>query len=78
MIDPLFEEVVAESIEVIRETGRASTSALQRRLRIGYILAARIMDELEKRGIVGPINGAEPRKVLNLENAQPQKGHTEP
>ena len=51
-------------IEVIRSEQKASVSLLQRRLRLGYGRAARIMDELENRGIVGPSNGAEPRDIL--------------
>jgi len=58
------EALVEQSIEVIRQSGRASVSVLQRRLRIGYTRAARIMDLLEERGIVGPGKGAEPRDIL--------------
>lgn len=58
------EELVAQCIEVVRQEGKASTSLLQRRLRLGYTRAARIMDLLERRGIVGPENGAKPREVL--------------
>ncbi len=58
------EALVEQSIEVIRQTNRASVSILQRRLRIGYTRAARIMDLLEERGIVGPGKGAEPRDIL--------------
>lgn len=58
------EELVAQCIEVVRQEGKASTSLLQRRLRLGYTRAARIMDLLESRGIVGPENGAKPREVL--------------
>jgi S-DNA-T family DNA segregation ATPase FtsK/SpoIIIE len=58
------EELVEQAIEVIRQTNRASVSILQRRLRIGYTRAARIMDLLEERGIVGPNKGAEPRDIL--------------
>ena len=53
-----------QCIEVIRQSKRASVSILQRRLRIGYTRAARIMDILEERGIVGPHKGAEPRDIL--------------
>jgi hypothetical protein len=49
---------------VIRSEQKASVSLLQRRLRLGYGRAARIMDELENRGIVGPSKGAEPRDIL--------------
>ncbi|MEY2409950.1 MAG: segregation ATPase FtsK/SpoIIIE, family [Verrucomicrobiota bacterium] len=58
------EELIEQCIEVIRSEQKASVSLLQRRLKIGYGRAARIMDELENRGIVGPSNGAEPRDIL--------------
>jgi len=56
--------MLPKALEVIRTTKRASTSNLQRKLKIGYNRAARIMDELEERGIVGPDNGAQPREIL--------------
>ena len=58
--DPLFEEAV----EAVTQYERASASLLQRRLSIGYARAARILDELEARGIVGPAEGSKPREVL--------------
>src|SRR6185436_8982997 len=58
------EEIIQDCIEVIRSEHKASVSLLQRRLRLGYGRAARIMDELEDRGIVGPSKGAEPRDIL--------------
>jgi S-DNA-T family DNA segregation ATPase FtsK/SpoIIIE len=58
------EDIVQDCIEVIRSEQKASVSLLQRRLRLGYTRAARIMDELENRGIVGPSKGAEPRDIL--------------
>jgi len=58
------EELIQQCIEVIRSEQKASVSLLQRRLRLGYTRAARIMDELERRGIVGPSKGAEPRDIL--------------
>jgi len=58
------EEIIQQCIEVIRTEQKASVSLLQRRLRLGYTRAARIMDELENRGIVGPSKGAEPRDIL--------------
>ena len=67
--DPIYEEAK----EVIITAGKASTSYLQRRLRIGYSRAARLIDELEDAGIVGPSEGSKPRKVLvekELENVQ--------
>ena len=49
---------------MVVEAGQASTSSLQRRLKLGYARAARTMDELEEMGIIGPYEGAKPRKVL--------------
>ncbi|MCU0783338.1 MAG: DNA translocase FtsK [Verrucomicrobia bacterium] len=66
------EEIIQQCIEVIRSEQKASVSLLQRRLRLGYGRAARIMDELENRGIVGPGKGAEPRDILiDLDAGQP-------
>ena len=59
-LDPLFEE--AARLVVIHQSG--STSLIQRKFEIGYNRAGRIMDQLEKAGIVGPINGSKPRQVL--------------
>ncbi len=58
------EDLIQQCIEVIRSEQKASVSLMQRRLRLGYTRAARIMDELEMRGIVGPSKGAEPRDIL--------------
>ncbi|MFT6498875.1 MAG: S-DNA-T family DNA segregation ATPase FtsK/SpoIIIE [Akkermansiaceae bacterium] len=58
------EETLERCIEVLRAEGKASTSLLQRRLRLGYTRAARMIDILETRGIVGPGDGAKPREVL--------------
>jgi S-DNA-T family DNA segregation ATPase FtsK/SpoIIIE len=58
------EDLIQQCIEVIRSEQKASVSLLQRRLRLGYTRAARIMDELEQRGVVGPSKGAEPRDIL--------------
>ena len=58
------DELIQQAIEVIRQTRRASTSAIQRRLRIGYTRAARVMDVLEERCMVGPTRGADPREIL--------------
>ena len=58
------EELYQQAIEVLRATRRASTSMLQRRLRIGYNRAARVMELMEEKGIVGPENGAQPREIL--------------
>lgn len=58
------EDLLEQCIEVIRTEQKASVSLLQRRLRLGYTRAARLMDELEDRGVVGPSKGAEPRDIL--------------
>ena len=58
------DDLLPSAIDVLRSTKRASTSMLQRRLRIGYNRAARLMEELEERDIVGPENGSSPREIL--------------
>ena len=58
------EELYNQALEVLKSTKRASTSMIQRRLRIGYNRAARIMDLMEEKGIVGPENGSSPREIL--------------
>jgi S-DNA-T family DNA segregation ATPase FtsK/SpoIIIE len=58
------DEVLDQAIELVNSTGKASATFLQRRLSIGYARAARILDVLEQRGVVGPGNGAKPREVF--------------
>jgi S-DNA-T family DNA segregation ATPase FtsK/SpoIIIE len=58
------EELYNQALDVLKSTKRASTSMLQRRLRIGYNRAARIMEIMEEKGIVGPENGSSPREIL--------------
>ncbi len=58
--DPMFEEAK----RIVIESGKASASLLQRRLKLGYARAARVLDELEEAGIVGPADGAKPREVF--------------
>jgi S-DNA-T family DNA segregation ATPase FtsK/SpoIIIE len=58
------EELYSKAIDVLKATRRASTSMLQRRLRIGYNRAARIMEIMEEKGIVGPENGSSPREII--------------
>ena len=57
-------ELLEEAKEIVINTGKASTSLLQRRLRIGYGQAASVLDMLEETGIVGPPNGSSPRIIL--------------
>ena len=58
------EELLRKAVEVVLNDRKASTTLLQRRLRIGYARAARMMEELEERGVVGPQDGSRPREVL--------------
>ena len=58
--DPMLDQAV----EVVIDAGQASTSLLQRRCKLGYARAARIMDEMEQLGVIGPYQGAKPREVL--------------
>lgn len=75
------EELLQQAVEVIRQTQRASTSSIQRRLRIGYTRAARLIDILEEKGMVGPPRGSEPREILfdidGLGPANPDGGDEE-
>ncbi|MEE1073940.1 MAG: DNA translocase FtsK, partial [Acutalibacteraceae bacterium] len=61
---PDEDPMLNEAIKVVVENGMASTSLLQRKLKLGYARAARIVDEMEARGVVGPYEGSKPRKVL--------------
>lgn len=65
--DPLFDAAV----ELVRDSGKASSSLMQRRLKLGYARAARVLDQLEQAGIVGPANGSKPRDIL-IEHNSPQ------
>ncbi len=58
------DEMLPDAVNVILETGQASVSMLQRRLKLGYARAARIVDEMEEKGIVGPFVGSKPREIL--------------
>ena len=62
--DEPADEMLPKAIEAVIEAQSASTTLLQRKLKLGYARAARIVDELEERGIIGPYEGAKPRKVL--------------
>ncbi len=56
------DDMYDQAIEVIKNTGKASASLLQRRLSVGYARAARLLDILEEHGLIGPANGAKPRE----------------
>ncbi|MGI6180835.1 MAG: DNA translocase FtsK [Agathobaculum sp.] len=58
------DEMIEEAIDVIMDCRQASTSMLQRRLKLGYSRAARIIDQIEERGIIGPFEGSKPRQIL--------------
>ena len=62
--DGEFDELIDAAAEVVVETGQASVSMLQRRLKLGYARAARLVDQLEEKGIVGPFEGSKPRQLL--------------
>jgi S-DNA-T family DNA segregation ATPase FtsK/SpoIIIE len=72
------DQLIEMAVQIIRETQRASTSSLQRRLRIGYTRAARIMDVLEERGMVGPARGSDPREILiDMDGQMPENSSEE-
>ena len=58
------DEMLMDAIEIVVDCGQASVSMLQRRLKLGYARAARIVDQMEERGIVGPFEGSKPRQIL--------------
>ena len=60
--DPLFNR----ALEIVINANKASASFLQRRLKIGYNRAARLVEEMEERGIIGPQNGSKPREILRV------------
>ena len=60
--DPLFEK----ALDIVVQAGKASASYIQRRLKIGYNRAARLVEEMEERGIVGPANGSKPREIIHM------------
>jgi S-DNA-T family DNA segregation ATPase FtsK/SpoIIIE len=61
------DELLGEAVRVVREYQHASVSLLQRRLKVGYSRAARLMDQLEERGVVGPADGSKQRPVLDAD-----------
>ncbi len=68
--DDIDDEMYEAARLAVIEAGKASTSYLQRKLRLGYARAARLMDVLEERGVIGPQDGARPREVLNSKSAE--------
>lgn len=79
------DELLPQAVEVILETGQASVSMLQRRLKLGYARAARIVDEMEDKGIVGPFEGSKPRQLLitrqqwqQMQGIEPDEPEEEP
>ncbi len=60
--DPLFEKAV----DIVMQAGKASASYIQRRLKIGYNRAARLVEQMEERGLVGPANGSKPREIIHV------------
>lgn len=62
--EQVTDEEVKRALAIVLELRRASTSCLQRRLRVGYTKACRLMDVMEERGMIGPPRGAEPREIL--------------
>ena len=62
--DPLYDQ----ALEVVIQSGKASASYIQRRLKIGYNRAARLVEEMEERGIVGPANGSKAREIIHIPN----------
>lgn len=86
-MDPIFasmadesedDELYPEAKKTVIEAGKASTSYLQRKLGIGYARAARLMDLLEERGVIGPADGAKPRDVIGAGNADELAREPEP
>lgn len=57
------DDLFFEAVRVVQETGKASASLLQRQLKVGYARAARLLDIMEDKGLIGPSNGAKPREV---------------
>ena len=74
------DDLFKEAVEVVVKAGKASTSLLQRRLRVGYARAARLIESLEEQGIIGPADGSRPREVLKagLDDDLPEAGDDAP
>ena len=66
--DEEHDSMIEDAIKCVLEAGQASTSMLQRRLKVGYARAGRMIDEMEQMGVVGPYQGSKPREVLMTYN----------
>jgi len=62
--DETQDDMYAEAVKIVTETGKASASLLQRRLRVGYARAARLIEQMEENSLIGPADGTQPRDVL--------------
>ncbi len=71
--DDFNDDLYDQALDIVQSTGQASTTFLQRKLKIGYARAASLMDILEQRGIISPQEGAKPRKVLNFKSESIQE-----
>ena len=60
----MLDELYDQAVQIVLEAKQASVSLLQRRMRVGYTRAARLIDQMEAKGIVGPYEGSKPREVL--------------
>ncbi|MCL2424928.1 MAG: DNA translocase FtsK [Oscillospiraceae bacterium] len=70
-----YDDLLPQAVDVIMETGQASVSLLQRRLKLGYSRAARIVDQMEEMGVVGPFEGSKPRNILITRDQWNQMQH---
>lgn len=68
-----FDSLYEQAKETVLGTGNASTTFLQRKLKIGYARAASLMDQLERQGIVGPAEGSKPRKIFTRKGGESMK-----
>jgi len=65
------DDLLPEAIELVKTAEKASASLLQRRLKVGYARAARLLDTMEEKGMIGPADGAKPREVyMKTENSE--------
>ena len=68
-----YDELLPDAVNLVMSTGQASASSLQRRFRVGYTRAARMIDMMEAMHIVGPNNGSKPREILMTADEVQQK-----